>query len=41
MDEWLTFKIKDGCQVPWHINKLENFKVNFEKVHNPKKKKII
>ena len=37
MNEWLTFKIKDGCQATWHVNKLKNFEVNFEKVDNKKK----
>ena len=41
MNEWLTFKIKDGYQMAVsHVNKatmFENFKVNFEKPTNNKK----
>ena len=43
MNEWLTFKIKDGCLAMWlheHVNNstmFKNFKVNFEKLTNKKK----
>ena len=36
MNEWLTFKIKDGCHC-LHVAMLKNFKVNFEKLTNQKK----